>query len=928
VSGAGGSSAVVGTRIGPYQILAPLGAGGMGEVYRATDTNLARQVAIKVLPASVAADPERLARFDREAKILAALNHPNIAAIYGVERAGGVTALAMELIEGPTLADRIARGPIPLDEALAIVRQIAAALAAAHEQGIVHRDLKPANIKLKDAWDPVSTHGSAGERAPARSAPHVADDVGTVKVLDFGLAKTIESTAASGDAANSPTITSPAMTEIGMILGTAAYMSPEQARGRPVDKRADIWAFGCVLYEMLTGRRAFSGEDITETLASVVKEQPDLAVVPPVVRRALARCFEKDPKKRLRDIGDVWDLIGEPASAIDAPPSRARAGWRAWALAGAFVAAVASAGTFAFLWQRVRVPSPHAVEFELLPPDGTQFGAGLGRAPVVSPDGRAIAFVAETGQDASLWVRRLDSTTAWSLSGTKGAACPFWSPDSQSVAFFQDGKLRRTAMVGGSSRTLTSVAGACLGASWSQGGTIVLGTRAGLFSVSASGGALQPLRVPDAARSERAIGAPQFLPDGRHFLFYTLSADERVGGTYISSIDAPAEETRVLPDDVMAHYVAPEGQYPGFLLWPRDQTLVAQRFDAGSLRLDGDPSPVVDNVELAQKGLALFSPSDTGVLVYRIGTSTGSPQGLARSTLAWFDRTGHAAGTVGDPQNYGELALSPDGSRVAAFRGDAVGQDLWFIDIARGAAARLTTDPGNESYPVWSPDGKQIAFGSDRKGSFDLYRTPAGVSGQEAALLENGDRKDPLDWSSDGRYLLYDQYQTSAEKPNWDLWVLPMDGSGKPAKYLATPFTEANAKFSPDGRWVAYQSNQSARFEIYVSPFPDAAAVPATLVSTTGGTYPRWARDGRSLSYLSADDELMEVPVTLGTTLKVGTPVPLFKLPPLQALGGDVGGWAWDVAADGQRFLMNTVLRQEGPAPFTIDTDWRAKLPR
>jgi Tol biopolymer transport system component len=656
----------------------------------------------------------------------------------------------------------------------------------------------------------------------------------------------------------------------------------------------------------------------------VVKEQPDLAVVPPVVRRALARCFEKDPKKRLRDVGDVWDLIDQPASAVGVSPSRVRAGWRWWALASAAVVAVAAAGTFAFLWRRALVPSPHAVEFELAPPDGTEFGAGLSGTPVVSPDGRAVAFVAQTGPNASLWVRRVDSKTAWMLPGTSGAACPFWSPDSQSVAFIQDGKLRRTAIAGGSPGTLTDVTSQCLGGSWSQAGTVVLGTFAGLFSVPASGGALQSLRVPDAARRETAIGAPQFLPDGRHFLFYAVSGDEHVGGTYVSSLDAPAEATRILPNDVLVHYVAPDGAYPGFLLWPRDQTLVAQRFDVHDLRLDGDPVPVVDNVGLFRKGVALFNASDSGLLVYR--TATGSTQNLAPSTLTWFDRAGHAIGPVGDPEHYGELALSPDGSRVAAFRGDSVGEDLWFVDIARGAAARLTTDPGNESYPVWSPDGGQIVFGSDRDGHFDLYRKPAGVSGQQALLLKNDDRKIPLDWSRDGQYLLYDQ--TAAKNSNWDLWVLPMDGRGKPATYLATPFAETNAKFSPDGRWVAYQSDQSTRFEIYVSPFPDAAAAPAALVSTSGGASPRWARDGRALYYVSPSGELMEVPVTLGTTFTAGTPALLFKLPPLQQLADSVGGWAWDVTADGRRFLMNTVSNQPGAEAFTVDTDWRAKLPR
>ncbi|HVT48422.1 MAG TPA: protein kinase [Vicinamibacterales bacterium] len=893
-----------GTRIGAYAIDALLGAGGMGEVYRARDTKLNRDVALKVLPPLVANDPDRLARFRREAQVLASLNDPHIAQIYGFEDAGGTHALVMELVDGPTLAERIARGPIPLDDALAIARQIAAALAAAHEQGIVHRDLKPANVKVRED--------------------------GAVKVLDFGLAKALgpdsSSAMASGDAANSPTITTPAMTAIGMILGTAAYMAPEQARGRPVDKRADIWAFGVVLYEMLTGRRPFDGDDITETLASVVKEAPDLTAVPPSVRRALARCLEKDPRKRLRDIGDVWDLIDEPAPAASAQPPRAWADWRSWALAGAIVVAAASA--VAALWRRPPVSLPRAVEFELLPPEGARFGTGP-MATVVSPDGRAIVFRAQTDvtddqdRSSSLWVRRLDSNTAWmSLPGTAEASCPFWSPDSQSVAFVQDGKLRRTAIAGGSPVTLADVTGQCRGGTWGRAGTIVLSDDTKLVRVPASGGTPQPLRAPDTARQERYLEFPQFLPDGRHFLFYTQSEIDGVRGTDVSSIDAPAEATRILPG-ASAKYVAPDGPYPGFVLWPRGQTLVAQRFDADRLRLDGDPALVVDNVSGVAfgTGLALFSTSDTGVLAYHLKGTTSTP----RSTLTWLDRAGHAVGTVGDHESYGELALSPDGSRVAVWRGDSAGQNLWFIDVARGASARLTTEAGNQSYPVWSPDGTQIVFASIGNGG--LYRKPAGVSGQEAVLLENGDRNLPLDWSRDGRYLLYDEGSTRIA--DWDLWVLPMEANGKPRPYLATPFNEINAKFSPDGHWVAYQSNQSTRFEIYVSPFPDAAAAPAALVSTAGGVLPRWSHDGRALYYVSADDELMEVPVTPGATFKVGTPVPLFKLPPLQR-ANSAGVWTWDVTADGQRFLVNTTPSQEGaaPAPIIVDTDWRAKLPR
>jgi Tol biopolymer transport system component len=886
-----------GTRLGPYVIEAAIGAGGMGEVYRASDTNLARQVAIKVLPEAVAQDAERLARFEREAKTLASLNHPHIAQIHGLERADGRTALVMELVEGPTLADRIARGPLPIDEALSTAKQIAEALEAAHEQGIVHRDLKPANIKLRDD--------------------------GTVKLLDFGLAKAIEPAAASGNLANSPTLTSPARTEMGVLLGTAAYMAPEQARGRSVDKRADIWAFGVVLYEMVTGRRLFEGEDLTETLANVVKQPPDLSAVPARLRRLLGRCLEKDPKKRLRDIGDAWELLDDAIPAI-APAPRSWPGWMRWALVGLFGAASAAAAVFAWLWLSTTAGDTLSAQFQVQPPAGTEFGFPYG-ATAISPDGRYVVFAAGPQGSGPLWLRPLDSLTARPLQGTEGANFPFWSPDSRSVAFYQSGQLARSDIIGGSPQVLCEATPLeAAGGTWNRDGTILFASQGGLLEVAASGGDPKPVSDPDAARHELEHGYPQFLPDGQHFLFLVRSADPTVQGIYAASLAQPATRVRILGTAQKVSYVPSRDGRAATLVWLRDRTLLAQPFDVGTLGLEGDPAPVAEDIALNRsfQSRAAFWTSDAGVLAYRTGDVHAVP-----TALTWFDRQGKVLGTIGDPEVYGELALSPDGTRVAAFRRDSIGEDLWLVDLARGSSTRLTTDSVNESYPVWSPDGRQIAFGAypnDSKSAFDLYRKPAGASGQKDVLWKDGLRKRPTDWSRDGRFFLYSVIDAS-EKDE-DIWALPLrDANPTPTKYLATEFIEAGGRFSPDTKWVVYTSNISGREEVYVSPFPDAAAAPAQMVSTEGGAQARWRPDGRAILYLSPDHTLMEVEVVRDAPFTVGIPKPLFQAP-LASQPADPDGLIWDVSPDGQRFLLNRGSDQAPPVPLTVVTNWQATL--
>ena len=862
----------------------------MGAVYRATDTRLNRDVAIKVLPDVFANDPDRIARFTREAQILASLNHPNIATIHGVEEG----TLVMELVPGPSLAERIAEGAIAPEEALAIAKQMAEALEYAHERGIIHRDLKPANIKITPE--------------------------GRVKVLDFGLAKALANEAASGrNVEESPTYTM-ASTQAGAVLGTAAYMSPEQAMGKNVDKRADIWAFGVVFYEMLTGQRLFQGENLTEILASVIKEQPDLSAAPVEVRRLLARCLERDPKKRLRDIGDVWELL-EQQPALAAAPTRRRFGpaltlGLAWAAAAVLLVLTA---VFAFLWRHTSAPETLSAQFEINPPGGMYF-TNLYAAAAVSPDGRYIVFGAGDQRITGLWLRPLDSLVAQRLQGTERANLPFWSPDSKSIGFYQEGKLKRADIAGGAPLVLCDAeetVGA--GGTWSDDGTILFTSGADIFRMPASGGIPRQITSLDKSRKETASGPPQFLPDGTHFLNLVYSEDPSATGIYAISLDRPKERVWIVATNRKATYLPPRGGQPGYLLWMRGQTLLAQPFDASKLKLEGDPVPVVEGVASVRmaSGRAAFWVSNAGVLAYR--TSATSPSGA----LIWFDRQGKNLGTVGKPEQYGEIALSPDGSQIAAYRRGDIGEDLWLIDVVRASSAPLTTERVHESYPVWSPDGKQIAFARSMAApGMHPYRKAAGMSGPEEQLLNNGEQGSPLDWSRDGRFLLFARSQG---RTGVDLWVLPMgEGERKPVKYLAPGFRLRHGSFSPDGRWVMYASNVSGREEIYVSPFPDASLAPPVMVSIEGGRYPRWRRDGKAVYYLSPDSKLVEVEVLQGPSFKVGIPKPLFEARALNS--PDAAGWTWDISKDGQRFLFNIQTIQPTNSPLTVITKWQSKL--
>ncbi len=894
-----------GTRLGAFEILSSLGEGGMGAVYRAHDAKLHRDVAIKVLLPAVANDPDRLARFRREAQLLASLNHPNIAAIYGLEESEGTLALVMELVEGPTLADRIAQGPLPLDAVLPIAQQMAEALEAAHEQGIIHRDLKPANIKVRPD--------------------------GVVKVLDFGLAKAMDPAGASSDhAMNSPTISLHA-TQAGMILGTAAYMSPEQASGKPVDKRSDLWAFGVVLLEMLSGRRVFDGETVSHVLAAVLTKEPDWttlpATTPAPVRKLLRRCLEKDRRKRLADAADARLEIDDALTAPAADPSPAGAAASTASARGTrlawVVAAVAVLGAAALTVPAVRhlrEAPPAETRVDIVTPAG-----GDPLAFALSPDGRQLVFVAAGDGASRLWLRSLSTTTAQPLPGTDGARYPFWAPDSRAVAFFADGQLKRLDLGGGAPRALAA-APSGRGGSWNADGVLLFAPNivGPLFRVAAAGGDAAPVTTLDRQTSHRF---PVFLPDGRHFLFYAQGGPD-TGGIHLGALDAGAP-TRLTAADTAATYLPSEAlREGGWLLWTRAGTLVAQCLDLARRALTGDPVPLADAVASDGSFRSAVAVSATGLVAYRGGRAS-------RRQLTWVDRTGKVLGTLGAPDEHTLVSprVAPDGRRVAVSRIVQGNEDLWLLDGAR--TSRLTFDAGADHVPIWSPDGRRLVFDSDRTGVHDLYGKDASGAGVEARLVASAQPKIATDWSADGRFLLYDSLDPQT---GGDLWAQEMDPStgaaraGRaPGTVLRTPFTEGWGRFSPDGRWVAYQSNASGRPEIYVRPWtlPAAAgaAAPAPTaqwqVSTAGGITPVWRADGQALYYLGPDGALMAAPVTTrGTALEPGTPVALFPTRIVGGGGDGNQGRQYDVTRDG-RFLINTVLDDAAATPITLILNWR-----
>ena len=883
-----------GTRIGVYDITAPIGVGGMGEVYRAIDSNLKRSVAIKVLPASVAGDADRLARFQREAEVLAALNHPNIGAIYGLEKTPDFTALVMELVEGDDLSQRITRGAIPIDEALRIATQIADALEAAHEQGIIHRDLKPANIKVR------------------------AD--GTVKVLDFGLAKAMEPAGTQASSVSmSPTITTPAMTQAGVILGTAAYMSPEQAKGRTVDRRADVWAFGAVLFEMLSGHRVFAGEDISDTLANVLKTEPDWsrlpAAVSPRVRLALRACLQKDPKQRLGDVQSVR-LALEGAFETAAPRTAAPAPqWRRVVLVGAAALVAGAALASVVAWSAMRALPAPVVRMEITTAGTAALSLqGGDRDLAVTPDGSRIVYRGVN----QLLVRALDQLTTTALTGLGVPRGVFISPDGQWVGFFDSQTLKKVAITGGPPVTLVTVDGVSRGATWAPDGTIVFATAnvsRGLQRVSASGGDATVLTTPNRQGGEADHLWPEFLPGGQAVLFTITPLGGGLDTAQVAVLDLRTNtQTILVRGGHHAHYVP-----SGHLVYGAGGTLRAVAFDLARLAVVGTPAPVLEDVMTTTAGGVDAVVAGNGTLVYVQGGLTS-----AQRSLVWVDRMGREEPISAPPRAYVYAQLSPDGTKVALDIRDQE-QDVWIWDLARETLQRLSFDPGFNRGPVWSRDRQRVAFSRALDLTEEVYWQAADGSGVAEPLTEKSTvTMTPSDFSPDGTMLLY-----MPTGPPYDIWMVPVAGPRTAGVALLNgPANESNPTVSPDGRWLAYESNESGQLEIYVRPFPNVNTG-RWQISTRGGTRARWSRDGRELLFYVgavARGTLMAVPVESGSAFRAGVPKMLFQG---NYPAPNSGRGLYDVSRDGQRFLMIKGEDAEAaPRSLTVVQNWLEELKR
>ena len=906
-----------GTRLGKFEIRGLLGKGGMGEVYRATDTSLKRDVALKLLPENYARDPERLGRFRREAELLAALNHPNIAAIYGVDHEGDRHYLVMELVEGETLADRLhlsrAReqavpfgGPsaVPLDEALEITKQITAALDHAHEKTIIHRDLKPANVKVTPE--------------------------GMVKVLDFGLAKAFAATPESGDPGDSPTL-SAMPTLPGVILGTAAYMSPEQARGKKVDRRTDLWALGCVLYELLTGHGSDDAiaepqpDTIQDIIARVLQADPDWSLlpanVPHGIRVLLRRCLEKDARRRYYAAADVRIQIEETLAAPDRPTPILASGThititRGRALLiglGALLVGIVVAGLVTALF-RPQNPPQSVVRTVITVPTNEAVGNWGCPTVALSPDGTYLAYVTTGATRRQLYLRRMDTFEARTVPGIQQLVdSPFFSPDGQWLAFWADGSLKKVATSGGTAITLTKADSFC-GGSWGTGDVIIYGTVSGLMQVSVAGGSPQPVTKADAKTGETWHALPQLLPGGKSVLF-TKNTSTISGTTQVVAQRLDTGESKVLVQGGNRAQYAPTGPSAGLrtghLVYNQEGALLATPFDLDRLEVTGTPVPVVEGVLSSSFSatntpsyIAQFSFSVPGALVY----VPGSAEGALENTLVWMDRKGVVTPLPAPPRPYDDPSLAPDGQQVAL----EINADIWVYDISRNTLTPITHQ-GAGGYPLWSPDGKRVVFQAERGGPANLFWIAADGSGAEERLATSEEEQAPDSWSLDGQFLIFQQNTR-------DLWVLPLAGDRKARPFLQTQFGEYQGKVSPDGRWIAYSSNESGRSEVYVQPFPSPGG--KRQISTEGGAEPAWARSGRELFYRNGN-KMMAVDVTTTPSFSAGSPRVLFE-------GQFIGGSrTYDVAPDGQRFLVVRPSEQEAAATqINVVLNWFEELRR
>jgi eukaryotic-like serine/threonine-protein kinase len=870
-----------GTKLGPYEIQSPLGAGGMGEVYRARDTRLGRDVAIKVLPSHLSSDPDLKARFEHEAKAISALSHPHICHLYDIGSQDGIDYLVMELLEGESLADRLQKGPLPLKQALQYGVEIAQALETAHASGIVHRDLKPGNVMLTKSG---------------------------AKLLDFGLAKPAQNVAAT--ASGSMATMSKPLTMEGTILGTFQYMAPEQVQGHDADARSDLFALGAVLYEMVTGKRAFLGKSQISVMSAILDKDPEpVSALQPLAPLALdhviQRALAKDPNDRWQTARDLMQELKWSAesaltnAAVPTAPARRTREALAWLIAVALVV-ILIAGA---IWWRNSKPSVETMYF----PAPLPFPA---KDIAVAPNGHTIALVAyqESARRNVLWIYELGSHGARSLADTEGASYPFWSSDGRSLAFFADARLKKLEVSGGPVQTICD-APSGRGGTWNKDGVIVLApaTNAGLYRVSASGGTPTRISTLDMNSGADSLRWPVFLPDGKHYLYLAANFTGRKGvnAIFVGSLDSN-EKHFVVDTTANAAYAA-----PGYLLFYRDKTLLAQSFDLKRFALTGEAITILPEIQyLPQVKRAVFAVSDQGLLVAQSGA------GAALSHLVWFDRKGNAVGSVGNPEVYGNVFLAQNGRWLAVDKTDmeSLNTDIWTYELQHDSAKRLTFDPALDAVPIWSPDATQFVFASDRQLLFALYLKDSDGAHDEKSIVHDDVADFPSDWSRDGKYILY--YRGT------DLYFVTFPGL-KSSLFLKAPSTLRNGQFSPDGKWVAYASNETGKWEIYVTSFPDARG--RWQVSSAGGEQPRWRGDGKELFYLSLDGKMMATPVTTGAHFDAGTAVALFQSTPRQPiLVYDL--FVYDVSRDGQRFLINTQVKQAESAPMSVVLNWPAKL--
>jgi Tol biopolymer transport system component len=895
-------SLVAGTRLGPYEILTELGAGGMGEVYRARDTRLERAVAVKILPSRLSSDPAHKQRFEREAKAISHLNHPHICVLHDIGHQDGIDYLVMECVEGETLAKRLEKGPPPLEQVLKYGMQIADALDKAHRSNVVHRDLKPGNIMLTPTG---------------------------AKLLDFGLAKPVAPLTSAATLTATPAKQSPA-TEQGTIVGTFQYMSPEQIEGKELDGRSDLFSLGAVLYEMLTGQRAFQGKSQLSVASAILEKDPApitsvKPMTPHALDHAIRRCLAKDPEDRwqtARDLALELKWIAEKGSQAGALPPfvaagsiRGRLGW-AGALAALvlFGLALFVAGYFNHPMAQVQT-----IRASLPPPSNAAFtvSSSVAGSVAISPDGRLLAFTAEAkGNTPQLWVRSLDTLVSRPLAGTEYAFAPFWSPDSKWIAFFStNGKLKKVEALGGLVETLCD-APFGRGGTWNRNGLIVFAPNIAqpLFQVPATGGTPTPITQLDASRQENTHRWPQFLPDGMHYIFFVRAGVPSGTGLYIGTLGS-GERQQVTSISTNALYAS-----PGYLLFGRGDTLMAQPFDAGRMRVTGEPTVAAQDVSfMPAPNFVNFSVSQTGLLVYSSGTVEVGRQ------LAWYDRQGRLISKLGSPEYSSWPQLSPDGKRLAIrlLTPPAGAFDIWVYDLARGVHARMSFSALTAYAPVWSPDGTQLAYAHSvsQAGGDHMYVLNPDGAGKEQALeqpLIESIANYPSSWSPEGRLLLFDHQDKSGKI---SIWVLPLAGDRKPYPFAETQFNAQAGKFSPDGHRVAYVSNDSGKDEVYVAPFPGPGG--RVQVSSGGGSQPRWRRDGRELFYLSPDLKMMaaELTATAGDfrVVRVRT---LFAVSPL----GGVPGYLYDVTPDGQKFIVAQDFEHTSTVPLTIVTNWPAEL--